>query len=46
MHDTTADGAVQVRVQFTNPSALGSNVLLSGWVKGDAINSIKEIFEK
>jgi len=46
MHDTTADGAVQVRVQFTNPSALGSDALLSGWVRGDAVNSIKGIFEK
>ena len=46
MHDTTADGAVQVRVQFTNPSPITTDVLLSGWVKGDAVNSIKGIFEK
>jgi len=46
MHDTTADGAVQVRVQFTNPSAITTDILLSGWVKGDAVNSIKGIFEK
>jgi len=46
IHDTTADGAVQVRVQFTNPSAITTDVLLSGRVEGDAINSIKGIFEK
>ena len=45
-HDTMADGAVQVRVRIPKPGKAAADLLMSGWVKGDAVNNIRSIFEK
>jgi len=45
-HDTMADGAVQVRVCIPKPGKAAADLLMSGWVKGDAVNNIRSIFER
>jgi hypothetical protein len=45
-HDTTVDSAKQVRVSISNPAKITNDTLLSGSVKGNAVDGIKASFEK
>jgi hypothetical protein len=44
--DTLVGNAVQVRVAISNPGKLTGEKLLSGYVKGNAVDSNKAFFEK
>jgi len=45
-HDTIADGAVQVRISFSDPAKTVKDVLVSGYVKGADVAWVKAHFEK
>lgn len=45
-HDTMEDSAVQVRVYVKNPSAITSDLLVSGYVKGPEVDSTNSLFER
>ncbi len=45
-HDTMDSNTVQVRVYIKNPTAITSDLLVSGYVKGSEVDRVKAIFEK
>ncbi|HHV75586.1 MAG TPA: hypothetical protein GXX41_13310 [Thermoanaerobacterium sp.] len=45
-HDTMDSNAVQVRVYIKNPTAITSDLLVSGHVKGSEAEGVKALFEK
>jgi uncharacterized repeat protein (TIGR02543 family) len=45
-HDTMDASAVQVRVYIKNPTAITSDLLVSGYVKGSEVDRVKALFEK
>ena len=45
-HDTMDGNAVQVRVYVKNPTAITSDLLVSGYVKGSEAERVKTLFEK
>lgn len=45
-HDTMDSTTVQVRVYVKDPTAMASDLLVSGYVKGLEVDDIKAIFEK
>ena len=45
-HDTVADGAVQVRLYINNPEKFYKDTMVSGYVKGSIVDSVRGIFEK
>lgn len=44
--DTMADGGVQVRITVTTPHKLTNPLILSGTIKGAAVDKIKVLFEQ
>ncbi|MCI8624194.1 MAG: hypothetical protein HFG26_11120 [Provencibacterium sp.] len=45
-HDTIANGAVQVRVTIHNPAALRQDLKVSGYVTGQSVKRVGDLFEK
>jgi hypothetical protein len=45
-HDTLLDKAVQVRISISEPNKITQDLLMSGYVKGVAVDKVKTVFEK
>ena len=45
-HDTVTDKAVQVRVYISKPEQVEKDLMLSGYVKGSAVDKVRALFEK
>jgi hypothetical protein len=45
-HDTVSDKAVKVRVTFTDPELIKDDTLVSGYVSGNDVNRVRDIFKK
>lgn len=46
MHDTTNAAGVQVRLMINQPELIRTDTLVSGWVTGSEVASVRSLFER